>query len=90
MRKILLVLLTVLLMLGYVWMRSISNKLTEKVANLQEKTEILDGKLERDKIALSKKLLVSSLEPKARRLGLFYPWETDYALKHNLRESDGN
>ena len=75
MKKILVVLLAVGLMLVYVWMRWINNRLSEKVAELERQTEILQDKLEREKIALDREFLVTRLEPRARSLGLYYPWE---------------
>jgi len=75
MKKILLVIVVVGLMLVYVWMRSVNNRLSERVAALERQTEILAAKLERERIALSEELLATRLEPKARSLGLRYPWE---------------
>lgn len=75
MKKILVVLIAVGLMLLYVWMRSINNRLAEKVASLECEATILEEKLERQNITLSKELVVSRLEPRARSLGLSYPWE---------------
>jgi len=75
MKKILLVILAVGLMLGYVWMRSINNRLIEHVTELDRQTEILTEKLERERISLNRELIVTNLEPRAKALGLYYPWE---------------
>jgi len=75
MKKILLVILAVGLMLGYVWMRSINNRLTERVTELERQAEILQAKLERERTSLDRKLVVTNLEPRAKTLGLYYPWE---------------
>jgi uncharacterized membrane-anchored protein YhcB (DUF1043 family) len=75
MKKILLVILAVGLMLGYVWMRSINNRLTERVTELERQAEILQAKLERERTSLDRKLIVTDLEPRAKALGLYYPWE---------------
>jgi uncharacterized membrane-anchored protein YhcB (DUF1043 family) len=75
MKKIALVLLAVAIMLGYVWMRSVNNRLTERVTDLQRQTQILTEKLEREQITLNHKLIVTALEPRALALGLYYPWE---------------
>ncbi|MBN2379492.1 hypothetical protein JXM67_06790 [candidate division WOR-3 bacterium] len=74
-KKILWVVLAVALMLGYVWMRMVNNKLTERVADLQQQTEILNARLEREQIELNKHCLVTELERRAQELGLCYPWE---------------
>lgn len=74
-RNFLLALLAVGLMLGYVWMRMVNNNLTEKVAALQQEVDILETRLEREQLDLNKELMVIHLEPRARSLGLFYPWE---------------
>ncbi len=75
MKKILIVVLVVGLMLGYVWMRSINNRLAEKVALLEREATLLEEKMERQNISLNKQLVISKLEPRARSLGLCYPWE---------------
>jgi len=62
-------------MLGYVWMRSINNRLTERVTELERQAEILQAKLERERTSLNRKLVVTNLEPRAKVLGLYYPWE---------------
>lgn len=77
MKKILFVLVFVVLMLGYVWMRFTNNNLAEKVTDLERRSGILEERLEREQIALSKELLVTNLEPRARTLGLYYAWEAD-------------
>ncbi|NLI99325.1 hypothetical protein GX441_11810 [bacterium] len=77
MKKILFVLVFVVLMLGYVWMRFTNNNLAEKVTDLERRSGILEERLEREQIALSRELLVTNLEPRARTLGLYYAWEAD-------------
>jgi uncharacterized membrane-anchored protein YhcB (DUF1043 family) len=77
MKKILLVILAVGLMLAYVWMRLVNNRLTERVADLERQTTILEEKLDRERIELNQELLVTNLEPRAKALGLYYPWEAD-------------
>lgn len=77
MKKILLVIAGIGLMLGYVFMRAANNNLAGKVADLERRSQILEEKLERERIALSKELVVTNLEPRARSLGLCYPWEVD-------------
>lgn len=75
MKKIILVILAVGLMLAYVWMRSVNNRLTERVAGLERQAEILQAKLDRERISLDRELIVTNLEPRAKALGLYYPWE---------------
>lgn len=75
MKKILWVILAVVLMLGYVWMRLVNNRLIERVTVLRQETEILEAKLEREQMSLNKELLATKLEVRARELGLYYPWE---------------
>jgi uncharacterized membrane-anchored protein YhcB (DUF1043 family) len=77
MKKIILIIIAVGLMLAYVWMRLVSNRMAERVADLEQRTQILAEKLDREKIELSRELLVVNLEPKAKALGLYYPWEQD-------------
>jgi hypothetical protein len=74
-RKIGWVVLAVALMLAYVWMRMIHNKVTEHVAELKQKTEILESRQERENMDLNKELLATRLEKRARQMGLYYPWE---------------
>jgi len=74
-RKIGWVVLAVALMLAYVWMRMVHNKVTERVAELKQETEILTAKLEREEMELNKELLATRLEVKAKGMGLYYPWE---------------
>ncbi|MBD3286365.1 hypothetical protein GF359_07410 [candidate division WOR-3 bacterium] len=74
-RKIVWVVLAVALMLSYVWMRMVHNKVAEHVVELRQETEILVARLEREKMELNKELLATRLEDKAKAMGLYYPWE---------------
>lgn len=77
MKKIVIVVVAVAFMLAYVWMRSLNNRLAENVADLERGADILEAKLEREQIELSKRLVVTVLEPRARDMGLYYPWEVE-------------
>lgn len=77
MKKIVIVVVAVAFMLAYVWMRSVNNRLAENVADLERGADILEAKLEREQIELSKRLVVTVLEPRARDMGLYYPWEVE-------------
>ncbi|GEM_PF-5086014 len=75
MRKIFFVIIAVLFLFLYVYERTKNIELYRRVVGFEKKLEILKQELEEARIELSKEMLFTQIEKKARALGMVYQWE---------------
>lgn len=77
MKRLFLVFLVILGLLGYVYVRSESIALYRRVIKLEKELDVLKERRDMEKVRLNEELLISRLEEKAKSLGMIYQWEAD-------------